>query len=59
MRPTHWRKSSRSNDGGDGNCVELAYTGPTAAVRDSKNTGGPRLSLSDNGFRVFIRHVRA
>ncbi|RZS31380.1 uncharacterized protein DUF397 [Herbihabitans rhizosphaerae] len=56
-RPS-WRKSSRSNGGGDGNCVELAYIGPDAAVRDSKNTVGPRIALPGNGFRALVRHVR-
>ncbi|GHH48733.1 DUF397 domain-containing protein [Lentzea cavernae] len=32
-----WRKSSRSNSGSDGNCVEIALTGSAARVRDSKN----------------------
>lgn len=34
-----WRKSSRSNGSGGGECVEL-WVGPgIAAVRDSKNKG--------------------
>ncbi|MGW4208214.1 DUF397 domain-containing protein [Lentzea sp. NPDC004789] len=32
-----WRKSSRSNNGGNGNCVEIALNGAVARVRDSKN----------------------
>ncbi|MFS8100346.1 DUF397 domain-containing protein [Lentzea alba] len=32
-----WRKSSRSNNGGNGNCVEIALNGSVARVRDSKN----------------------
>lgn len=35
-----WRKSSRS--GAESNCVELASSG---AVRDSKNSAGPILSV--------------
>ncbi|SDG98554.1 protein of unknown function [Lentzea fradiae] len=34
-----WRKSSRSNNGGNGDCVEVALAGPAALVRDSKNPG--------------------
>lgn len=37
---TVWRKASRS--GAESNCVELANTG---AVRDSKNPGGPALTV--------------
>ncbi|WP_439662486.1 DUF397 domain-containing protein [Lentzea sp. HUAS TT2] len=32
-----WRKSRRSNNGGNGNCVEIALNGSAARVRDSKN----------------------
>lgn len=31
-----WRKSSRSNGGGDGACVEIALDGSAARIRDSK-----------------------
>jgi len=44
---TVWRKSSRSNNGGNGNCVEVALRGVAAAVRDSKNPAGPTISLPD------------
>jgi hypothetical protein len=42
-----WRKSSRSNAGGNANCVEVALTGVAASVRDSKNPTGPTISLPD------------
>jgi hypothetical protein len=32
-----WRKSSRSNDGINGDCVEVAFAEERAAIRDSKN----------------------
>ncbi|MFF7736164.1 MULTISPECIES: DUF397 domain-containing protein [unclassified Streptomyces] len=48
-----FRKSSYS--GQQGNCVETA---PTAvggrAVRDSKLQGGPLLTVSREGWRVFV-----
>jgi hypothetical protein len=31
-----WRKSSRSNGGGNGNCVEIALDGAATQIRDSK-----------------------
>lgn len=42
-----WRKSSRSGSGTNANCVEVALTGVHAAARDSKNPGGPTVSLGD------------
>ncbi|HEV7648269.1 MAG TPA: DUF397 domain-containing protein [Actinophytocola sp.] len=47
-----WRKSSYSSGQG-GNCVELAYAG---AVRDSKNPGGPVLSVGD--LPAFLREMK-
>lgn len=38
---TSWRKSSYSGNGG-ANCVEVAFEGPCALLRDSKN---PKLIL--------------
>ena len=48
-----WRKSSFSGGGGDENCVEVAYLGPVAALRDSKNLG-PVLVLPLTGFRALL-----
>ena len=42
-----WRKSSYSNGGGQGSCVEVAST--LSAVRDSKNPNGPMLHFEDRG----------
>jgi hypothetical protein len=42
-----WRKSSYSNGGGGGSCVEVATT--LADVRDSKNPNGPALRFQDRG----------
>ncbi|TQM81895.1 uncharacterized protein DUF397 [Saccharothrix saharensis] len=42
-----WRKSSRSNNGGNGNCVEVSLAGRSARVRDSKNPAGPTVALPD------------
>lgn len=56
MVSTVWRKSSRSNAGGNANCVEVALAGVAAVVRDSKNPTGPAVSLPDwSGFLVAVR----
>jgi hypothetical protein len=54
-----WRKSSFSGGegGGNDNCVEIALTDDTAAVRDSKNTGGPILALPVTALSALLGHV--
>ncbi|MQA11437.1 MAG: DUF397 domain-containing protein [Pseudonocardiaceae bacterium] len=55
----HWRKSSYSDgDGHNGNCVEVAVTGPATAVRDSKNPAGPALVFSASAWRAFLTTTR-
>lgn len=50
-----WRKSTRSDQGE--NCVEL-WRGPqVAAVRDSKNTVGPMLTLPTSALDSFVDTV--
>lgn len=51
----NWRKSSFS--GTQENCVEIALTSDTAAVRDSKNPGDGMLTLSPVTFRHLLRAV--
>lgn len=50
-----WRKSSRSNGGGNA-CVEVALVPGATALRDSKNPDGGVLVLPATGWHAF--HVR-
>ncbi|QLJ05468.1 DUF397 domain-containing protein [Streptomyces sp. NEAU-sy36] len=54
-----WFKSSYSS-GNDGNsCVELAVSPGTVHVRDSKNTEGPRLTLTPGAWARFVSYASA
>ncbi len=48
-----WRKSSYSG-GEQGQCVEIAETPSAIHIRDSKNTGGPSLTLAHSHFTTFV-----
>ncbi|MFD0203534.1 MULTISPECIES: DUF397 domain-containing protein [Saccharothrix] len=52
-----WRKSSRS--GSTSNCVELAATPRTRAVRDSKNVDGGALTFTTATFAGFLTEVKS
>ena len=55
----HWRKSSRSGNGG-AECVEVATSRPdTVAVRDSKNPSGPVLTVSRDAWASLTARLRA
>ncbi|MYR28956.1 MULTISPECIES: DUF397 domain-containing protein [unclassified Streptomyces] len=55
-----WFKSSHSNNGGS--CVEVATNLVPAQgivpVRDSKNPGGPSLTLHRSAFTGFVSGVK-
>jgi hypothetical protein len=54
-----WRKSSYSNGGQQGSCVEVARNRPgIVAVRDSKNPHGPVLPLSPDDWASFTARLR-
>lgn len=52
----HWRKSSHSGGGND--CVEIAFAGGGAAVRDSKDPAGGAFTLSAGGWRGLLSAAR-
>jgi hypothetical protein len=49
-----WRKSSRSNGGVNGDCVEISFTGPAAAIRDSKNPAATLLLLPTPALAALL-----
>jgi hypothetical protein len=51
-----WRKSSQSAQ--SNNCVEVAFAGPVAAVRDSKDPGGPALVFGRAQWSAFLRGAK-
>lgn len=51
-----WRKSSRSGQGNNGNCVEVAFVGPAVAVRDSKNPAAGALAVPQTAWSTFLAH---
>ena len=53
-----WRKSTRSNNGGD--CVEVADNLPdVVGLRDSKEPAGPALAFPPSSWAVFIQAVKS
>ncbi|HEX3778324.1 MAG TPA: DUF397 domain-containing protein [Pseudonocardiaceae bacterium] len=55
---TSWRKSSYSGGGG-GACVEVAFIADVVAVRDSKNTNGPTITVAPTAWRSFLSAARS
>ena len=51
----NWRKSSFS--GNDANCVEVAWPGAEAAIRDSKNPGAGHLTIPVPALRYLLNTV--
>ncbi|WNV91519.1 DUF397 domain-containing protein [Umezawaea sp. Da 62-37] len=49
-----WRKSSRSGNGNNGACVEVAHTGPVVGVRDSKNAEAGTLAFPESAWAAFL-----
>ncbi|MEU6521537.1 DUF397 domain-containing protein [Streptomyces sp. NPDC046924] len=54
--PPAWFKSSYSSSGDGNDCVEVAISPGVGAVfvRDSKNTQGPRLTLTPAAWADFL-----
>ncbi|MEU1754218.1 DUF397 domain-containing protein [Micromonospora matsumotoense] len=53
-----WRKSTRSNNGGD--CVEVAASLlAVVGLRDSKDPTGPALTFTPGAWAAFVHGVKA
>jgi hypothetical protein len=53
-----WFKSSYS--GGSGTeCVECAHVANGIAIRDSKDRGGPTLTVASGAWQVWLQHLRS
>jgi uncharacterized protein DUF397 len=59
LSSAHWRKSSRSSDSINTECVEVADLDTMIGVRDSKTPDGPRLAFSREAFTGMARRVKA
>ncbi|WP_093782101.1 DUF397 domain-containing protein [Streptomyces sp. yr375] len=55
MRSGRRRSTYSGGEGGEG--LEVAGCPHTVLVRDSKNPGGPRLTLSTASSGVFVTHA--
>ncbi|MEV0677078.1 DUF397 domain-containing protein [Actinosynnema sp. NPDC050436] len=50
-----WRKSDRSGQGTNGNCVEVAFAGSAVGVRDSKSPATGVLAFPAVQWAFFLR----
>ncbi|WP_306836894.1 DUF397 domain-containing protein [Catenuloplanes nepalensis] len=53
-----WRKSTRSSPNG-GQCVEMAVGSRCIYVRDSKDAGGPVLTVAASSWKIFVRELNS
>lgn len=52
-----WKKASRSNESGDA-CIEVAANGDMVAIRDSRDTAGPKIVVSRGDFRDLVEALK-
>jgi hypothetical protein len=57
MPNNRWRKSSHSGSQ-SGECVEAAGQGDMVAVRDSKDPGGPMITLYAATWHSLLNHIK-
>ncbi|MFD0688137.1 DUF397 domain-containing protein [Actinomadura fibrosa] len=51
-----WRKSTRSVPGGE--CVETASLPGGIGIRDSKDAGGPVITVPSTGWQDLVRQIK-
>lgn len=51
-----WRKSKASTS--DGGCVEIACSGKSVVLRDSRDQAGPILAFSSAHWSSFVVRIR-
>lgn len=54
-----WRKSSFSGGDDADTCVEVAFAGSAAALRDSKNSAGPVLVLPTSALAALAGYAKS
>ncbi|MBW8481561.1 DUF397 domain-containing protein [Actinomadura parmotrematis] len=54
-----WRKSSYSDGGTSGNCVEVANLGTSIGVRDSKNPSCGHLAVPRRDLVALTDHIKS
>lgn len=54
-----WRKSSRSGNGANDACVEVAFVSAAVGVRDSKNRADAHLVFDAPAWRAFAEGLKA
>ncbi|TYB49632.1 DUF397 domain-containing protein [Actinomadura chibensis] len=59
LSAARWRKSSRSHNNSQQQCVEVAGAAHAIGIRDSKDPAGPRLAVSRAAFRGLVERVKA
>jgi hypothetical protein len=57
--PDNWRKSSYSGEGDGNDCVEIANSAITVAVRDSKTPARATLTFPTTAFAPVLRALKA
>ncbi|SFA83102.1 protein of unknown function [Amycolatopsis marina] len=58
LAEVHWRKSSHSGGGQNGDCVEVAFAGSAVALRDSKAPNAGVLVVAPAAWKSFLQHNR-
>ncbi|MFC4052609.1 DUF397 domain-containing protein [Actinomadura syzygii] len=59
LSAARWRKSSRSHNNSQQQCVEVAAIAHTIGIRDSTDPAGPRLAVSRAAFGGLVEQAKA